>query len=737
MIAHNERVSLTSPGEPGYVSGTMRKNEDGFVSASKGGVLTRRQRGPWALLRRPEADLSHLPIGLDLRAIDIIEGLRAALSVTVLVALNTWLRWPPMMEAALAAWLACLCDQGGPIWRRLPAVLSFTFVGALVTAGGGLARGGGLAAAVPLASFGLFCLSFVRVYGQSALVVGNLLGVVLVLSVDQPLPDLRTAAVLAGAFIGGGLWATLLTMVVWRVHPYAPARRAVAEAYRQLSLFVAGMRDLTRAGQLPETAWEEHARAYRRSVRDAIEQARVAVFDTLRVRGPVSPRAAQSLIRLEAADQLFGALIALSDVLERTHDLNDRLRVVHLLRRLRPLLLVLGRAIISDSTKSNSGIARSIAALSQDVSVFAPGQPLRSIFDAIVERLRVAATLGVPANFVPNAGPAGERLPRWERIRRPLVANLKWESLALRHALRAAIVAAPAIAITVIWYGPYEHWLTITMVLTMQPYFAMTFARALERIGGTMLGGGVAALLGLVCNTPMTTAITLFPLAIIALAVRRVSFGLFMTAVTPVIVLLSEIGRPGSSEWVLAGMRALYTVVGGLLALAGCLVLWPSWEPDRLINEIRSAISAHGRYAEAESAYVLGEASADSVETARRTAGVASNNLEASLSRALLEPHHVPRDRLEAALVIDAALRRIAGKLSTLQLHPNLWTALPRESWTHWRDWIASAMQALASGALDLPQKPSLGSGDQAADALLRIARQVELIGGALRRVIR
>ena len=48
-----------------------------------------------------------------------------------------------------------------------------------------------------------------------------------------------------------------------------------------------------------------------------------------------------------------------------------------------------------------------------------------------------------------------------------------------------------------IWYGPYAHWLTITLIVTMQPYFAVTFARALERIGGTVLGGLIAAALGL------------------------------------------------------------------------------------------------------------------------------------------------------------------------------------------------------------------------------------------------
>ena len=707
------------------------------MPASKARVAHRTRHTPLALLRRPEADLSRLPVGLDLRAINILEGIRAGLSIAALVALNEWLQWPPMMEAALAAWLTCLCDQGGPIQRRLPSVLSFAVVGSLVAAGAGLARGGGLAAAVPVASVGLFCLSLARVYGQSAMVVGNLLGVVLVLSLDEPLPDLRTAATVAGAFVGGGLWATLLTMAVWRIHPYLPARRAVAEAYRQLALLVAGMRDLTRADRAPETAWEGHARAHRRSVREAIEQARATVFDTLRVRGPINPRAAQSLIRLETADQLFGALIALSDVLEQAREPRERVIAGRVLRRLRPLLLTLGRVVVSDSTKSNPAIARSIAALAGDAAALPRGQSLRLVVDAIVERLRIAATLAVPADFLPNLAPTGEPLPLWERLRRPLLANLRWESLALRHALRAAIVGAPAIAITVVWYGPYEHWLTITMVLTMQPHFALTFARALERIGGTVLGGGAAALLGLVCRTPVATAAVLFPLAVLALAVRQVSFGMFMAAVTPVVVLLSEIGHPGPSEWVLAGMRALYTVIGGLLALAGCLVLWPSWEPGRLVNEIRAAIGAHGRYAEAEISHALGEATSEAVEAARRAAGVTSNNLEASLSRAMLEPQHMSRDGLEAALVIDAGLRRIAGRLSTLHLNPALRASLPEAAWRSWRDWTSLAMQGLASGVTEPPPRPPLNPAGPAADSLSRVARQIDLIAGALRRVAR
>ena len=81
----------------------------------------------------------------------------------------------------------------------------------------------------------------------------------------------------------------VLTLVIWRVHPFLPARRAVAEVYRLLAALAADMR----ACCPPATAMPPlggHAREHRRAVREAIETARAVVFDTVRTRGATSVR---------------------------------------------------------------------------------------------------------------------------------------------------------------------------------------------------------------------------------------------------------------------------------------------------------------------------------------------------------------------------------------------------------------------------------------------------------------
>jgi len=234
-------------------------------------------------------DLRRLPISVNRQAISLAEGVRAGLSVAVIVAASEYVHFPPLREAALAALLTCLCDPGGPIRRRVPVLLGFTLIGAAVTAGFGLLRGLGPETAVALGVSGLFCSSFVRIYGQAPQQLGALLSVVQILSLDRPLPDIAEAGLLAAAFIGGGLWATLLTMLIWRIHPYLPARRAVAETYRQLSELVRDLHSLALAPTITDAAWEAHARIHRRAVREAIETARTVVLDTLRGGGSQQP----------------------------------------------------------------------------------------------------------------------------------------------------------------------------------------------------------------------------------------------------------------------------------------------------------------------------------------------------------------------------------------------------------------------------------------------------------------
>ncbi len=667
----------------------------------------------------PGADPTRLATGLNLRAISVIEGARAGLAAAVPVAASIWLSRPELTLAALGALLTCIVDPAGPMRRRLPLLAGFILTACLLLGGFGLVRQLGIVPTVALAAPLLMATAYLRVWGQPAGALGNLLAVVLLLGTDAPL-RWRDALEVSATFAAGGAWALLLTIAIWRIHPYGPARRAVADVWAALADLTAMTRRLCEAPTYQGSGWDAHARAGRGTVRQAIERARTVLMDTMDARGSASGASAQNLLRLEAADQVFAAGIALADRLE-SETQAARAQAVPTLRRLRALFTVMARATQTETLDRGGRIDRSIDALCTGNMLPATLAPYTR---RLADRLHVATKTVDAAQYLPGSGKQGEEgVPLIARLLGPARANANWRSASLRHATRSALVVSAALALTLVWHGAYTHWLTITLVLVMQPFFASTWQRSLERVGGTLLGGGVAAILSAVMTSRLHIAGLLPVLGALALAVRQVSYGVYIAVYTPTVILLVESTHPHESQWRIAAARAGFTILGGLIAVAANTVLWPSWEPDRVMADLQAAIAAHAAYA----AVVLGsrEDGGDpgrGADRARREAGLASNNLEASLARVMQEPRRGQRDRLQAVLTADATLRRISGRLTALALDP---LPTPRSAAVAGAAaWIVVALQALGSGAAQAAA-PVKASGVETLD---RLARQVQML---------
>lgn len=702
-------------------------------------------------LTNPGLDLTRLPIGLDPRGLSLVDGVRAALAFGLVILLHEGFPWPPLLTVALAANLACFADAGGPMRSRLLVLTVFSLLGGIIWGLFGLMQPLGPLPVVPLAGIVIFGCTYARVWGVQAQAAGNVLVLVLCFALDRPLtPD---QALVAGlVFSAGGLWATLLALLLWRLHPYRPTHRAVAEVWRRLTRLCDDLEDLASLTWPENLAWPEnsetkaaarggarqifdrqtfdlqafdrHARAHRRGVREAIEQARTVIVDLARSRERISDRTAQALIRLEAAEQIFAALIAVSDLIEGEPDPRRRRMARRFLRRLRPLLGVIARAIRDDSVID---LARLDRAIDRSTRRLAHDRGLHDLATRILDRVRIGAKLSTPDGYRPGGALLGRAsLPLGTRLLGPLSTNFTVASANLRHAVRATVVAAPALWATLVWAGPFAHWLTMTVVLTMQPFYAATWQRALERIGGTVLGGLIGAILASFATSPLALAALVFPLSIIGFAARQVSYGVFIACLTPLVVLLVEVVEPGHGSWEVAGMRALLTLLGGLIAVASALVLWPIWEPDQVRIELRKAVRAHAAFARA--VLCAGpEAEASGLRAqAARGAGLALNDLEAALARALQQPRAGRHPQVESAMVADATLRRISARLTALRYAVEV--AEP-EALAAWSGWITATLSSLGGeGEGTSPPMPSVPR----SEGLTRLVAQIELLGETL-----
>jgi uncharacterized membrane protein YccC len=662
--------------------------------------------------------LKKLPVVLNPGAVSLAEGLRAGIAVALTMIAGAVLHLPHYGLAALGALMTCYADPGGPIAQRRPAVLAFALLAGIAYGVFGLVRAHGVWVAAPVAGLVIFAACYARIYGQAGMQVGNLLSVVIVLALDTPAYTIAQAAERALNFFGGALWAALLTLVIWQVHPYAPARRAVAEVSVKLARLV---RDLSRLANADESfaAFAAHAAEHRRGVRDSIEAARNVALQTFRRRGLVSRRATQLTIRLQSLEQIFSGVIALSEILE-SRPPDQRAAMAKPLRLIGGWLAAIGPDIIADRALDTPRKALSLQRLREEAAKLPAESGLRRVLEAIAERLAVVVTASAPAGIALQD--AQDPLPPWRRVIGPIRNNFTLRSLPMRHALRAGCVATPVLLFTLSRPQPFAHWAAITMVLCLQPYFSATWLRTAERIIGTALGGVLAGLIGLVAQTRLELACAMLPLSVFAFAVRGVSYTVFIAALTPMIVLLIEQLTPGLSETAVALYRVAYTLLGGMLAVLANAFLWPDFESGRVEPVIAGAIKAHADYAKAVFGALLDNAPLN--DAPRRAAGLASNNLEATLTRALLEPHRPGDTAIARGAVVDAALRRMAGRLTVMLLNRPVIPPAARALWQDWRDWIVQGLTAGPSRP-----RPPLPDGPPG-DALARLARQVELIAG-------
>lgn len=673
-------------------------------------------------LGRPGSDLTRLPVALDPRALSLVEGVRAAFAFAIVLLANEWIRWPPLLTMALAANLACFCDTGGPIRIRLRVLTAFSVLGGLIWGVFGLIQPLGPVVVVPAACAVIFACAYARVWSVQAQAAGNVLVVVLCIALDRALSPAQAATV-AAMFVAGGLWATLLALVLWRLHPYRAAHRAVGEVWHALARLAGDLETLAAAPETVAAAFDGHARAHRRGVRAGIEAARALLLDLARSRERVSERTAQALLRLEAAEQVFSGLIGIAELIESAPEPHRRAAARTFLRRLRPLLVAVARAIRDDA---DLDLPRLEPAVARAADGLAATPTLAGLAEPILERVRIGAKLSTPEGHRPGGAlPGAGRLAWRARFLGPLRTNFTLASANLRHAVRASAVCAPALAATLIWAGPFSHWLVMTVVLTMQPFYAATWQRALERIGGTVLGGLLGALLAHLATTPLMQVALILPLSIVGFAARQVSYGVFVACLTPLIVLLVEVIAPGHSSWEVVGMRALFTILGGLIAVVSCLLLWPISEPDQVRRELSRALAAHAAFAEAAFAEASGPAREARLAACARSAGLALNDLEAALARALQQPRAGHHPEVEAAMVADAALRRISARLTVLR-HAGA-PAGPGDG--AWKAWVSGILAALAEDRQALPPRPEGARGP----ALMRLVAQVELLAGTLR----
>ncbi len=251
-----------------------------------------------------------------------------------------------------------------------------------------------------------------------------------------------------------------------------------------------------------------------------------------------------------------------------------------------------------------------------------------------------------------------------------LRANLTLDSAAFRHALRLAVcvVIADIIARSVGWHRPY--WGPMTVAIILKPDFSSTFSRGVLRLAGTFTGLALATVLFHVISPPLPLQVLL--IAVFMFLMRwagPANYGVLVTALTALVVLLFATTGVAPAE--LIGARALYTVIGGTIALAAYRI-WPTWERTLVPEALARLFDAYRDYFQAvRDGYLhpgleLDPGFTQRLDRVRQAGRLARTTLEASVARLRLEPG-VAESRITALQTILANSHRLIHAMMALE----------------------------------------------------------------------
>jgi uncharacterized membrane protein YccC len=644
------------------------------------------------------------------RQMDWFRGLRCGVALCAPIVLGDLASIPNLGWAGLGGFEAILADAGGPYRIRLGSLATLSFGGAAGLFLGSLV-GDSLLWALPVTVLFCFLWSYLAVLGPPFASAGVLVQVIFICGIGAPVASWHEALNHALLLLAGGAWAALLSLLLWPLDPYRPARAAVSDCYTELASFLTSVTELTARSRQSSTLWHRLARHHQYRIRRVVEQGWQAVASIRAEHQVETAQGNQLVVLLETADLLIAPTIAIAEHLETqpvsadsgcsNRGINgldslqsaERYVASLLLRRrgqstadslamrleMQRLPIVLEDCLVESPVQADSAVRFLIAQVAE-----AAAQLETAIESAALLRLGKTPAASDP---LPTGSSVGHfahvyaRLAHFQqgwhpsRILDELRANFTRRSLALRHAARVSLVCGLDVILILLLHIDHGYWLLMTSLIVLQPHVSGTMRRSMERIGGTVAGGILAALLAAALHSQLATAAVLFPLALFALAIMPLSYAAFAFFLTPTFVLA---WLPYSGDWKLALVRIANTVAGAVISLLAMTFLFPAYERDRAPQFLRASIAADRRYlaqlAETWNNPALGRShSTRLLANARRAAGLAHNDTEESLERLLAEswPRRRPFARFVAAFV--TYLRRFAQSVTTLTALDDEW----------------------------------------------------------------
>ena len=630
---------------------------------------------------------------------DILYGLRTLLAVSGPIAVGFVVGHPAASAiAVIAALFVGMVDGGGAYRQKATAMLAAT-IGTTVALLIANLVSSNLWLAIPTTFLVMFIAGLAGLFGTTAATVSLVISIMFIVSLAKfaSFPDWFAVLEQCALCLAGGIWAMVLSLGLWVLRPYTPVIQAAANCYATLSKFLGMAREIPLTVE-ERRKWAEQLLQAQDSVTQDVISARSVWSAVWTGRETADLRGNQLLVLIEDANQITNSVVALIELLAIA---SDRSLLKQLHREIQQVMEQSARAvqILSDALVKGKNVVglgdldRAIEALEYQWQILR-SQVLNQASMAqaddyadLVSIGKIVSSLKALAEQIHTDAEIATDLERGEGrsiaeldIYRPMQPerfsiiemlrnNLTFDSVVFRHALRLALIVTTAELLASLLQVPTGYWVTLTAIVALKPSFGDTSERTVQRVLGTTLGGIFGIALVALIHNPWVILACILVLLVTAMSVRSLSYGIFITLLTPVIILLLNVTSKGG--WEIGALRIVDSLIGGTLALLGSYLLFPSWERQQLPTQLATTIRANLAYFQQVAASYLNPEQKPSTETMRNLrhqAALNNANAAAAAQRLFSEPDRV-RGEVEPIMMLILYIRGFFSSVTTLAEH--------------------------------------------------------------------
>jgi len=561
-----------------------------------------------------------------------------------------------LIALPIGALFISLTDNPGPIEHRRNGMLTAIVLSFIVLLVAGYSRGHSVLISIELIVFG-FLFTIIGVFGNRSNSIGLIVLLIFILNVD--LPRVQNVMEQAAYFVGGGLWYTFLSLLLYTLRPYRVIQQLLGEYLMEIAEYLQ-TRKLFYEKERSLSAIYQQLMQHQVKIHLHQEELRHTLYSTRKFLSESTAKGRVLMMMfLDSIDLVERIMTSQQDyellhkqfgdtgILEKYKEHIDLLA-----RELRNIGLALQSTTVY---KSSVNIERELQELSRVFFELRDQQLTSENFEGFIrlrhilfslqdvtERIKRLETYTSFDKQLSKQYRQAVDLDKFispEKINLQLLAsNISLKSSIFRHSVRLVIALVAGYIVSLLFPLGHGYWILLTIAVILKPAYAITRQRNVERLVGTFIGVaiGFAILFITKENGPIFIAMMISMIA--AYSFLKLNYAVSSAGITVFVLLNFHFLSGGSVQHLLVD-RVTDTVIGSAIAYLVSNFVLPAWEHQKIEEYIIEALKSNRKYfVKVTSAFIGEPADVTSFKISRKEAFVALANLSDNFQKMLSEP---------------------------------------------------------------------------------------------------